>query len=302
MSIHGIIKTLVLSGLNTRSKSGLLPPMAFGTRIPKIIHQTYLSKELPPAIEANIELICRMNPGWEYRFYDDADIATFIAANYGVHILQYYERINARCGAARADLFRYLLMYKTGGVYLDIKSSLELKLDTVIREDDTFLLCNWNIRAEENYYGGGQHFELRHMPAGEYQQWHITAAPGHPFLRAVIGNVLANIDTYNPGLHGVGKHGVIRLTGPIAYSRAIFPLLTLYPHRFAHSGEELGFKYSIYAGKGESSHKALFNTHYSVLEESIINLKPGRKIVASLLGAVKKLYKSLAGHAQNMSS
>jgi inositol phosphorylceramide mannosyltransferase catalytic subunit len=297
VTIHGLIKNAVLSGLNKRNRADLLPSVASGSTIPKIIHQTYSSKVLPPAIEENINHIRQMNPGWEYRFYDDADAAAFIAENYGVHILGYYERINSNYGAARADLFRYLLIYKTGGVYLDIKSSLQRNLDTVIRKDDTFILCNWNIKPEENHYGGGQHFELRHIQAGEYQQWHIAAAPGHPFLRAVIGNVLANIDAYNPGLHGVGKHGVVRLTGPIAYTLAISPLLRLYPHRFAHSGEDLGFKYSIYAGKGKHDHKVLFQPHYSALDESIINLGYGRRTVALLLNTVRGWYKLLSGHA-----
>ncbi len=295
VTLHGTIKNAVLSGLNKQSKANLLPAVVSSPNIPKIIHQTYFSKELPTAIEENIDFICKMNPGWEYRFYDDADIASFIAENYGEHILGYYQRINSNYGAARADLFRYLLMYKVGGVYLDIKSSLERKLDAVIREDDTFILCNWNIKPEENYYGGGQHFELRHIHAGEYQQWHIAAAPGHPFLRAAIGNVLANIDAYNPGLHGVGKAGVIRVTGPIAYTLAISPLLGSYPHRFANAAEDLGFKYSIYAGKESHNHKVLFQRHYSTLDDSIINLEFNRKIVAVVLITLRNLYKLLSG-------
>ena len=46
--------------------------------IPRIIHQTYPTKNLPDSILQNIEFLQRNNPGWEYRFYDDVDIEQFI--------------------------------------------------------------------------------------------------------------------------------------------------------------------------------------------------------------------------------
>lgn len=77
-----------------------------------------------------------MNPGWEHRLYDDADIEAFIRESYGDEILAYYHRIDRRYGAARADLFRYLLLYRLGGVYLDIKSTTVRPLDEVLRPDE----------------------------------------------------------------------------------------------------------------------------------------------------------------------
>lgn len=42
--------------------------------------------------------------------------------------------------------------------------------------------------------GLGLHPDLAHMAEGELQQWRVIAAPGHPFLRAVIKSDLSNID------------------------------------------------------------------------------------------------------------
>ena len=49
--------------------------------------------------------------------------SNYIRREYGESILSCYLRIDPVYGAARADLFRYLLLYRTGGVYLDIKSA-----------------------------------------------------------------------------------------------------------------------------------------------------------------------------------
>lgn len=163
-----------------------LPRVERGVTIPKIIHQTYKSRDLPPQFQASIDQLKAANPGWDYRFYDDSDIAKFISTFYGPHILKYYERINPQYGPARADLFRYLLLYKYGGVYLDIKSTFTKPIDEVVQTDDQYLLAQWCNRKDEKHEGFGMQSELNMTDGGEFQQWHIISAPGHPFLRAVI--------------------------------------------------------------------------------------------------------------------
>src|ERR1700723_370599 len=98
--------------------------------IPRIIHQTVPDKaNLDDLISQNILHLKSMNRAWDYRLYDDKDCARFIADRYGAVMLSYYESITPRYGAARADLFRYLLIYEYGGVYLDIKSTIINPLD-----------------------------------------------------------------------------------------------------------------------------------------------------------------------------
>ncbi len=235
--------------------------------IPKIIHQTFGSSQLPDELSENIAKIKALNPGWEYRFYDDVDMIGFIAANYDSHVVECFNRINPVYGAARADLFRYLLVYKCGGVYLDIKSSLRLPLDSILRDDDQYLLSHW----QAPFANWGEFQELSHIARGEFQQWHIIATPGHPFLESVIKYVLNKIDCYTPGVDGVGRYGVLRVTGPIAYTLAIEPLLKLHPHRFAESDGELGFEYNIIsASTNPVGHRALFKNHYTTLTEPLI--------------------------------
>ncbi len=195
----------------------------------------------------------------------------FIGSIYGQDVLRYYNSIDPAYGAARADLFRYLLIYKCGGVYLDIKSGLEQPLDEIIEPDDTYILSRWG-GDDPKFRGWGFHPELfEDYGVGEFQQWHVIAAPGHPFLRAAIQRVLANIGMYIPAFHGVGAEGVIRTTGPVAYTRAIMPLLPAFPHRLVEAHSELGLVYSTL--EDQRGHFTLFPRHYH--NQTVPVVRPG---------------------------
>jgi hypothetical protein len=250
--------------------------------IPKIIHQTYGTHDLPEALEQNVASLRAMNPGWDYRFYDDAAVEAFILAEYGLPILALYQRIDPRYGAARADLFRYLVVYRHGGVYLDIKSRFKRPIDEVIHGDEAFIVSQWSNRTGEKYEGFGLKSEVTHVAGGELQQWHVIGAPGHPFLHAVLLAVLSGIDQYRPWLHGTGKVGVIRLTGPIIYTLAIAPLIQRYPCKVVANESALSLEYSIVPG---DMHRTLFKAHYTRSEASIVRLPPH-------LGAVNFAYQT----------
>jgi inositol phosphorylceramide mannosyltransferase catalytic subunit len=225
--------------------------------IPKIIHQTVKDKsDIHAIFRRNIAYLQANNETWDYRLYDNEDIRRFLYDEYDREVLRRWEKINPVFGPARADYFRYHLLYKLGGVYLDIKSTVTKRLDDVLRPDDSYILSHWNA----NYKNWGRYPELG--AEGEYQQWHIIASQGHPFLEAVIAKVNTNIDTYDPHRDGVGKIGVLRVTGPITYTLTISEIQQKYPHRYVDI-EELGFKYSIVeTGKNQAAHEFYLGSHY----------------------------------------
>lgn len=270
--------------LNQQSNGYEVPFFEEGDGIPKIIHQTYYSKDLPPKIEENIAALKAMNPDWEYKLYDDDDIEKFIERYYGIGFLHYYHRINPCYGAARADFFRYLLMYRQGGVYLDIKSSASRPLDQIILPGDRLILCHWGAGLPD----AGRHpwdFKQR-LEEGEFQQWHIICAPGHPYIRQVIQCVMWNIDHYIPSMHGAGLYGVLRVTGPIAYTLAILPLLSANKHRLVASHEDIGLVYSIY----NVSHNVLiFKHNYKILVEPVIRVSFVSNLLSYLYGCFDRV-------------
>jgi hypothetical protein len=277
------LKALLIPTLNLSPRRSLVPVLPAGQSIPHIIHQTFYERTLPPELQRNVDRLRTLNPGWEYRFYDDDDIKAFISEHYGQAVLHYFERIGPQYGAARADLFRYLLMYKVGGLYLDIKSTAMRPLDEVFRPDDRFLLSTWG-REQASW---GYHYELRNLAHGEFQQWYIACAAGHPFLKEVIETVLCNIDRYDPHLHRVGKNGVLRVTGPIAYTLAIHRVLGRHPHRTVDSAKELGFEYNVYRNQ---SHETAFRSHYSTQTAPVVKLGFVKRGLSHLYGLLQYLY------------
>lgn len=252
----------------------VLNSFAMGDRIPRIIHQTYRDKSsLPLAIQENIHRITRLNSNWEYRLYDDGDIEIFIQTHYGPDILQIYRKINPSYGAARADFFRYLLIYAQGGVYLDVKSAITRPLDEVIRPTDRYILSKWDNLEGGKYYAWGIHPEVAALERGEYQQWHVIAAAGHPFLRAVIERVIKRIQQYNAAMDGTGFMGVLRTTGPICYTLAIEAIISKHPFRRVEIEQDMGIKYSIYdftTTDRSKSHRNIFAKHYTELATPVI--------------------------------
>lgn len=234
-------------------------PAARLMTIPKLIHQTTADKQkLNAAIAENVAKLRALNPSWRYCLYDDDDIITFIRDAYDPKTVARYEAINPIYGAARADYFRYLVMLKLGGVYLDIKSTCDRPLDEALQADDEHLLSHWKNKPGERYAGFGLYPEL--PPEGEYQQWHIVSRADHPFLHKVISRVSRNLDEYSTGVQGVGHFGVLRTTGPIAYTQAISQILSESRFRIVEI-ESLGFRYSIFSTESNvSAH--ISQSHY----------------------------------------
>jgi mannosyltransferase OCH1-like enzyme len=270
--------------LSEKSNKRRVKEVSFLPEISKIIHQTYYSKEdLPVEIKENIKRLKSLNPTWEYRLYDDTDIENYIKSNFP-SILKLYKKINPIYGAVRADLFRYLVIYNEGGVYLDIKSTFLYPLDSKIKDNDQAILSHWNNKD------WGRHPEIANLK-GEFQQCFIIMTKGHPFMKVVIEYVLQNIKNYRPYFHGSGKENVLRISGPIVFTLAIESILDDYPYRLLNSVEDLGYIYSIY--DNNEKHKTLFSNHYATLLEPIIKtnkiINKLEQIAIKILLSLKKI-------------
>lgn len=171
--------------------------------IPKIIHQTFKTDKLPFITRWHISRFRKRNPEYTYEFYDDNRISSFIQEHFDEEVFQQYQRLNI--GAAKADFFRYAVMLKKGGVYLDVDSAIKTHLDNFILPEDVALI------SREHH----QDF---------FVQWALIYEPGHPFMQKTLDLVLDNIR------NNTHPHNVHKMTGPEAYSTAVNACLAENPN------------------------------------------------------------------------
>lgn len=252
-------------------------------KIPQVIHQIYLQGSLPARLEGQVSSLKERNPGWEHRLYDLNAGEALIREHFSDELLQAFRLINPEYGAAKADFLRHLIIYHHGGVYLDIKSDLTQPLSDVIRVDDEYILSQWRNGPGELHEGFGLHPELSHVPGGEFQTYFIMATKQHPLSKAAIEAISRNILRYKPW-SGVGKMGVIRTTGPSAYTLAIYPELKNCSYRLS-SEEELGAKMSI----DDYQHEDVFKSHYASLTTPVVQLSRVGSILQSLIERLRQL-------------
>lgn len=191
--------------------------------IPKQIFQTFKTNHLPWLTRFHIKRMLKKNPEYEYHFYDDKKIQEFLEKEFPNEYLEAYNRLTI--GAAKADFFRYAVLYKRGGIYLDIDSGLSKPLRDFIKEDDVALVTD-------------------EIPPTYFVQWGLAYASGHPFLKRTLEKVLENIEK-NPFPHNVHK-----TTGPTVYTDAVKECLKEnpeIPYRFMkpHYDNGMQFKYKL---------------------------------------------------------
>jgi mannosyltransferase OCH1-like enzyme len=270
--------------------------MAADQQVPRILHMTCPGSAVPPALQANIDALRDANPGWQLKLHTDADIDRFVQDRCDARIQRAYSRLNPAYGAARADLFRYLVLHLDGGAYLDMKSTCERPLDDIAKAQGGFLLAQWDNAAGERHESWGFEDTPVDLPGGSFIQWFLLSRPGHPFLQAAIAHVVSRIEAYSPLRDGVGKQAVLRVTGPIAFTEAILPLLNRVPHQRHRRFTECGLVYSIFERDNQSTrHRGTFGTHYSLLDEPLTRLGPGERMAWKSLQLARRVMGPIRG-------
>lgn len=166
-------------------------------RIPKIIHQTYIRNVMDVEYYETCMINKNMNIEYEYKFYNDDDIRNYIINNCPEYIEAYDKLIP---GAYKADLFRYIILYKEGGVYIDCKASTIFPLREFINPDIGFI-------------------SFKDRLPGTIQISFIASVAGHPILKNCIDLTIYNIMNEIYGIN------FLDITGPQVCGRVYNILL-----------------------------------------------------------------------------
>lgn len=200
----------------------------YDRKIPYTLFRTYIDKEKAKKFNNVREITLKSNPYLKEVFFDDKDIDKFIKEKYNDSVYNAYKKINPIYGPAKADFFRYLVIYYYGGLYLDIKSYAHKNIKHLFENDNKLIISKGRTyNFFPNSFGIIPSIKNRYdwslfsgVKCGEYNNWHFIAPPRHPILAEVIKQIIYNIencgDKYN-----YGEYSVLTLTGPILFSRVI---------------------------------------------------------------------------------
>ena len=195
-------------------------------RIPKFIYVSAPSYEgLDDWYKKHWASLEERSPGWKVCFIDDNMMCGMIASECRPREVQAFEALNPKYGPARADFLRYHLMRSRGGLWLDGKSGFTGVLETNLAKWlplPPLVFGHWGFPNQHENIPEDVHKK------GEIQQWFLISAPQHPVWDEVLYDVVENIERYDQKVDGVGKQAVLKLTGPIALSRSLYPLLSQY--------------------------------------------------------------------------
>jgi hypothetical protein len=183
--------------------------------IPLHIYQTWHTKNLPPKMRECVDKLKRDNPEFTHHLYDDADCREFIRDNFDPDVLNAFDKMVP--GAYKADLWRYCVLYKSGGIYLDIKFQCQKGFKLLELCDKNYLVLERpfagkiNIADELNMVNSHHYFNniYNKIDTNFWQDRRIgiynavmVSEPQNPLLLKCIQKVVKNVNTkyygYNP--------------------------------------------------------------------------------------------------------
>lgn len=144
--------------------------------IPKIIHQIWVGPSSLPEFQQVYIKECReLHPDWEYKFWDDNEVAKL---DFGSEELKelYYK---SRSYEEQSDVLRAAIMRKYGGIYLDTDVRCLKPYDELL-----------------DYYNFATGMELIYKPGFKMRvpilgSAFIAAPPEHPLIQNYVANIIA---------------------------------------------------------------------------------------------------------------
>jgi mannosyltransferase OCH1-like enzyme len=262
--------------------------------IPKIIYKTGPFKEanLPITVKSIFKQTIRKNPGYQIEYYDDDRCREFLSSNYPPEVLESYDNIIP--GAYKADLFRYCILYKKGGIYTDLPLHFLIPISSLIDHEKNDLVLVDDMAHPT-------------IPNPGIQISFMAAIPNHPVYKKAIEMA---VETIKNKEYGVDQLDVM---GPKSFRRVVNITNTKYRvDLIQHDNDYLKFKinnelaiktrvsniseecFMFYKYKADKNNiKLPHNFNYMIVPDNIpTTLEELEHYHYSTLWKMKKIYKT----------
>lgn len=208
-----VLAVMLLLSAMMMSTYGSVPSVDDNSvRIPRKIHQTWKSREIPKEHIPWSQSCRDMYPDWEYTLWTDNDNLELIRTHYS-WFLETYESYDDNI--KRVDAARYFILHRYGGVYIDLDFACLRPMEPLINEGlPTFGIQYSNFDAKN----------LRKLNLDTCDQqianaW-MASPPRHPFIVKVISQ-----------LRTTAREHVVEATGPNFLTKNVVEALHMYPLR-----------------------------------------------------------------------
>jgi mannosyltransferase OCH1-like enzyme len=165
--------------------------------IPRVLHQTSRTAELPKRWRHTIDATRRLHSDWRYELWTDQRMNRYIDERHPrlAPVFHGFER-----GIMRADVIRYVALHDMGGLYCD--TDYEFLRPFAFGEARLVLSMEF-----DRSYGDA---------SDQVANYVMASAAGHPFWRDVLEELIANPP------HTESYDDVCSATGPALLSRVFF--------------------------------------------------------------------------------
>ena len=167
----------------------------FVDEIPKIIFRTgkWAIEDIPNVVMGVYKDTIKLNPDYDFVYFDNDDCYNFIKDFNPSYLLHYNKLIPT---AYKADLFRYLLLYKYGGCYGDMTQEIYVPYNNICSGFDR-VLCRDSLSDKLGLYNAL-----------------MCVKPLDPVVYRVTEIAKKNIEEENY------THSTLGITGPVALGQA----------------------------------------------------------------------------------
>ena len=208
-------------------------PQAAG-RIPNRVYQTWKIARLPFALALEVRRFRKLNSDYSFSFFDDSRMTEYMETWYAGHpILKVFQEV--RMPVLKADIWRYCILHREGGIYCDIKSAASVPLRDLIPKDASELISfeglQWtNLLFPGRYADPGIFLpappdSIRNnleYPDNTILNWLLCFEKGNPILAEVMDLIVRHADFYRnrvfENMSVAGNH----FTGVIAFTQAVW--------------------------------------------------------------------------------
>ena len=161
--------------------------------VPLTIYQSWHSNEVPTKMRETIYSLLKMNPEFDYYLYSDEACRKFIEDNFNTDVVRAFDTLKP--GAYKSDLWRYCILYKLGGVYLDIKFKTLVPLAPIIEKNPEIFVRDIPINLS---------FDFESYVYNAF----MVSPPNNPIFKGCIDDIVRSCK------FKLYKFGKLDITGP----------------------------------------------------------------------------------------